>query len=335
MKPWPTSQKSRVFATALLLLGAMFLAAKWNWFPSPREPGYRFALAWGNSGSGPGQFHQPIGIVVAGEEVLVSDTGNNRIQVFDREGNFLREFGAAGDAPGQLSRPMHMDFVGGRLYVAEYLNDRIQTFTAAGKFLSVVLAGSGSQAGQFDAPGGVAVSDEGRLYVADFNNQRLQALDAQGNFLWQVGTTGKKGIAAGMFNYPTDVALMPSGNVVVADAYNDRIQVFSPRGTFLRKWGGPLATNIAGSAPGWFRTATGVAVGPLGNVFVADFYNHRVQKFTAQGVFLVALGEHGSGQGQFERPTDMAVDADGNVYVVDFGNDRIQKFSPLAPGSRD
>ena len=330
MKKWLKSRKSRILVVALVLLGAVSLAVKWSWFPSPQEPGYRSVLSWGESGSGPGQFNQPIGIVVVGDEVFVSDAGNNRIQVFDQEGNFLREFGEEGDAPGQLNRPMHMGFASGKLYVAEYLNDRIQAFSAEGEFLSVVIAGSGSQPGEFDAPGGVAVSDEGRLYVADFNNHRVQALDAEGNFLWQVGTTGEKGIAAGMFNYPTDVALLPNGNVVVADAYNDRIQVFGPDGAFLRKWGGPLATNIAGSAHGWFKTATGVVVGPQGDVFVADFYNHRVQKFTADSEFLVAFGEHGTGEGQFERPTDMAVDADGNVYVVDFGNNRIQKFSPIA-----
>ena len=85
--------------------------------------------------------------------------------------------------------------------------------------------------------------------------------------------------------------------------------------------------NIPGSANGWFRTATAVHVGPNGNVFVADFYNHRVQKFTPEGAFLVGFGESGRGVGQFDRPTDMAVDEEGNVYVVDFGNNRIQKFS--------
>ena len=117
---------------------------------------------------------------------------------------------------------------------------------------------------------------------------------------------------------------------MVADAYNDRIQVFSSDGTFLRKWGGPLATNIPGSAHGWFSVATAVAVDPDGNIFVADFYNHRIQKFTPEGEFLVAFGSQGIGPGQFERPTDMAFDEEGNVYVVDFGNNRIQKFAPIS-----
>ena len=87
---------------------------------------------------------------------------------------------------------------------------------------------------------------------------------------------------------------------------------------------GPLLSSRV-----WFKTATGVATDDVGNIFVADFYNHRVQKFTAEGDFLVAFGTRGSGPGEFERPTDMTVDEEGNVYVVDFGNNRIQKFASL------
>ena len=59
---------------------------------------------------------------------------------------------------------------------------------------------------------------------------------------------------------------------------------------------------------------------------VADFFNHRIQKFTADGQFLVAFGDHGSAPAQLDRPTDVAVEDEGNVYVVDFGNDRVQVF---------
>ena len=68
-----------------------------------------------------------------------------------------------------------------------------------------------------------------------------------------------------------------------------------------------------------------MAVDLDGNIFVADFFNHRILKFTPEGDFILALGEHGTGPGQFDRPTDVAVDVEGNLYVVDFGNHRIQK----------
>ncbi len=77
------------------------------------------------------------------------------------------------------------------------------------------------------------------------------------------------------------------------------------------------------------ESATAVHTGPDGHIFVADFYNHRIQKFSPAGTFLVAFGHHGSGPSAFERPADVTADEDGNVYVVDFGNERVQKFAPV------
>ena len=74
--------------------------------------------------------------------------------------------------------------------------------------------------------------------------------------------------------------------------------------------------------------ATAVTAGPEGTLYVADFYNHRIQVFAPDGTFRTAFGEQGSGEGEFERPVDVAVNAEGTLYVVDFGNDRVQVFAP-------
>ena len=113
--------RRKTVGVALAVLAALFAWAAWNWFPFPREAGYGFAMSWGEAGSGPGQFDAPIGIAIHGDEIFISDSGNNRIQVFNREGEFLRSFGKEGDGAGELDRPMHMDFRDGKLYVAEYL----------------------------------------------------------------------------------------------------------------------------------------------------------------------------------------------------------------------
>ena len=122
--------------------------------------------------------------------------------------------------------------------------------------------------------------------------------------------------------------MAPDGTLFVADGYNDRIQTFEPNGEFSHKWGGPFGLNIFGPFKGWFATVTSLAVGPKGHVFVADFYNHRIQKFAPDGTFLTSFGERGSGPGQFEYPIAVDVTADGMVFVVDYANNRVQKWSP-------
>ena len=79
--------------------------------------------------------------------------------------------------------------------------------------------------------------------------------------------------------------------------------------------------------PWYFAQPCGVAADSFGNVYVADTGNHRIQKFSSQGVFLTKWGTSGSGDGQFNWPNAVAADSFGNVYVADTRNDRIQKFS--------
>jgi hypothetical protein len=90
--------------------------------------------------------------------------------------------------------------------------------------------------------------------------------------------------------------------------------------TYLSQWG------TSGSGPGQFTVPYGVAVGG-GNVYVADYFNQRIQSFTGDGIYLAEWGSYGDGYGQFFNPAGVATDAAGNVYVVDQGNYRIQKFT--------
>ncbi|MBF0592498.1 MAG: hypothetical protein HQL02_10470 [Nitrospirae bacterium] len=79
--------------------------------------------------------------------------------------------------------------------------------------------------------------------------------------------------------------------------------------------------------PWYFSQPRGVAVDGNGNVYVADTFNHRIQKFTSDGKFIATWGSQGSSNGQFDIPYGIAVDGSGNVYVTDIGNNRIQKFT--------
>ena len=82
-----------------------------------------------------------------------------------------------------------------------------------------------------------------------------------------------------------------------------------------------------GAEAGQFDTPVAIAAGG-GLVYVADFGNHRIQKFTRDGAYVSQWGTQGSADGQFRGPSGIAVDLRGDVYVTDFYNHRIQRFSP-------
>ncbi len=140
-------------------------------------------------------------------------------------------------------------------------------------------------------------------------------------------TLGTQGTEAGQFQSPRAIALAPDGSLYVVDSLNHRIQHLSPNGEILHTWG-TFADISKGAAPGGtFNEPWGVAVGPDGSVYVADTWNHRIQKFSAEGEFLTMWG-HGptdTADG-FYGPRGIAVDAQGHVFVTDTGNKRILIF---------
>ncbi len=89
---------------------------------------------------------------------------------------------------------------------------------------------------------------------------------------------------------------------------------------FVTKWGSQ------GSGDGQLARPYGVATDSSGNVYVADFDNSRVQKFSSSGTFLTKWGSFGSADGQFKSPAGIATDSSGNVYVADALKHQVQKF---------
>ncbi len=136
-----------------------------------------------------------------------------------------------------------------------------------------------------------------------------------------VRSFGTRGSAQGMLMGPRSVAVGPDGSLYVADSVNARIQKFTPEGQFVFGFGRP------GSGEGEFNSGwdgpRGVAVGPDGSIYVADTWNHRVQKFDSSGRFVKMWS---GATDAFFGPRDVAVDSRGNVYVVDTGKKRVHKF---------
>jgi sugar lactone lactonase YvrE len=136
---------------------------------------------------------------------------------------------------------------------------------------------------------------------------------------------GSPGSEPGQFQNPRDIALAPDDTLYVADTSNNRIQHLAADGSVLQVWGS-FADISKGEAPGGtFYEPWGIAVGVDGSVYVADTWNHRIQKFTADGQFVTMWGYFGQAETPFAiwGPRDIAIDSKGHLFVTDTGNKRV------------
>ncbi|HEX8090788.1 MAG TPA: NHL repeat-containing protein, partial [Blastocatellia bacterium] len=209
------------------------------------------------------------------------------------------------------------------------------------------LAGAGApglgdgkaQEAAFSDPFGIAVDKRGNVIVADSGqSNRIRVVTAKGNveLLAGSGEGYKDGsAAAAQFNTPSGIAIDKDNNIIIADTSNNRIRRLTP---------GLAVTTIAGSGEAGFKDGpaseaqfdgpVGVAVDKDGNVFVADAYNDRVRKISADGnVITVAgagtpgFGDGGATDALFDTPCGVAVDEKGNIFVADTGNRAIRRIT--------
>jgi sugar lactone lactonase YvrE len=123
----------------------------------------------------PGEFAKPAGVAVDKDgNVFVSDSWNNRIEMFDADGSFIREFGEAGDGPGYFARPKGISIDGdGHIWVADGMQDRVQVFTPEGR-LRIYMGEHGMLPGQFQSLANVMVDKNNRVFTTELYPGRLQ-----------------------------------------------------------------------------------------------------------------------------------------------------------------
>ncbi|RMH05045.1 MAG: hypothetical protein D6704_10190 [Nitrospirae bacterium] len=305
--------------------------------------GYVCTGKWGKPGRGAsllhgGEFMSPMyGIAIDRQGCFfVVDNGNNRIQKFDNNGNFILLWGNFGAANGNFNNPTGIACdANGDVYVCDTNNHRIQKFDGRLGHYLMKFGGRGNGEGQFNAPWGIAIDRvRGYIYVVDSANFRIQKFDEDGEFVMQWGSFGNND---GQFYFARGIAVdQADGSVYVVDMGNHRVQKFDTSTNvlpqLLAKWGGGIGAGHASSPqahePGQFRSPWGIAVDANGDVFVTDTGNQRIQKFDRDGNFITQWGGFGNGDGQFNFPYGISVDAKGHVFVVDSGNMRVQRFMP-------
>lgn len=317
--------------------------------------GFNYASAFGESGTGAGQFSHPGDVVLDGKgNIWVADTANNRIEKLTEGGGSPKAFGSLGSTAGKLKSPSGIALdSSGNIWVTDTGNTRVVEFSEKGEFVAtfgtnvnktkvesggteaeknlctaasgnVCQAGTaGGLEGQMKEPMGIAVSG-GNLLVVEKGNGRVEKFSPAGGFLASFGTPGS---GAGQLKEPIAIALASGNMVWVADSGNNRVQEWnSSTFSFVR------AVGKEGSGNGEFKHPDGIEADSFGNILIADQGNQRVQKLSPTGGFVARFGtsESGPGQFSFSDPVGIAVNGNWEVLITDPGHNQIQTWVPQA-----
>jgi hypothetical protein len=272
---------------------------------------------WGSRGIQDGEFVRPRAVAIDSHDRLYIVDYTARIQVFDRDGNYLGPTWTTPDYRNGRPSGLSIDR-DDNLIVSDSHYNCFRTYTPSGTQLKVMGGKAGRGPGQLGYVSDVVQDPEGFYYVAEFGeNQRISKFTSEGAF---VKSWGSPGVKPGEFARARALALGPDGALYVADACNHRMQAFTKDGELLKCWGSP------GPAPGELSYPYDLAFGRGGVLYVIEYGNHRVQKFTADGVSLGCWGGPGREPGSLHSPWALAVDSQGKIHVIDSENHRVQRI---------
>jgi DNA-binding beta-propeller fold protein YncE len=210
---------------------------------APSGETWSYSSKFGSLGSHPGQFNLPYNVAIdpVSHNIVVADSGNNRLQMFTATGGYIGQFGGKGSGAGQFVNPqgLAIDQSSRNIIVGDGGNSRVQVFDLNGNHL-FSFGSKGADNGQFsgqmpptgdpvnfNSPMGVAVDpNTHNILVSDGGNSRVEIFSSAGQFL---SAFGSRGTAPGQFNTPVGVAVdSASCNTIVVDYANNRAEIFPP-----------------------------------------------------------------------------------------------------------
>lgn len=207
--------------------GDIYVADTWNHRIEKFDSSGRFVTKWGGFGdtkgqlnAQEGQFWGPRGIAVAPNgNVMVTDTGNKRVQLFDSQGKFISLFGGDGTAPGNLREPVGIAVDrSGNIYVADTWNRRIQKFDSQQRPVAQFAVSGWDSQSIVNKPY-LAVDQDGRIYYTEPEKNRFVVLGPTGQ---QEGAKGVEGSDPASLSLPVGIDVSPQGEVYVGDSRNAR-----------------------------------------------------------------------------------------------------------------
>src|SRR2546422_252268 len=288
--------------------------------------GFGYARQWGSIGG----LSSPNGVAVdnAGN-LYLADVQNYAVGEIASNGTFVAVYGGYGTGPGQFNNPLGVAVdSSGNVFATDSSNNNVQEFSRTGVFVRSWNS-NGTANGSLLIPRGIAVNSTGFVYVVDQGHQRVGVFRNDGSFVKYFCLCSKGQPEPGNFTQAMGLAIDVQGSVYVDDSNTNRndgfagnVTKFTMNGGFLMSWGG---ANLGGS----FFTPQGLAVDNSFNVYVADSFAARIQKYDAASSkpsLVWSAGSYGVSAGHFQQPMGVALDTLGNVFVSDPLNFNVQEF---------
>ncbi|CAF1292333.1 unnamed protein product, partial [Rotaria sordida] len=307
---------------------------------------FNLAAGTGAAGSTATLLYNPYDVFIDGQQsIYVVDNYNNRVQKYLAGSNVSTTVAGlsltvgltptAGSASPQFNSPtgIFVDLTG-IIYVADYNNYRVQKWLPGDPFGSTVAGGHGPGT-TLDKIGGVQaiyVDAQSNIYVSEYTNHRVS--------LWTAGNTtagklvagtsnGVAGSGANQLNYPWDIYVISNGTLYIVDQTQLPNQVCA-----TAQWNATFSivggtTSTSGNTASRLNSPYDVFVDGYGNIYVADYSNNRIQRFTSSpvnGTTVAGVLTSGSGYSQLYLPTAIFLDANRTLYILDSGNYRVQKW---------
>jgi sugar lactone lactonase YvrE len=294
-------------------------------------------------------------------DFYIADTYDNLVEKVDSTGA-LTIFAGNGTmgtpTPGpatssMLNRPCGLAVdAAGDVYIADSTNNRVEKVDTHG--VLSIFAGNGSKgmptagpatSSKLSAPRGLAVDAAGDVFIADATNNLVEKVDTHG-VLSIIAGTGTAGTptpgpaVSSKLSYPDGLAVDAAGDVFIADSGNNLVEKIDTNGdlSIIAGTGTKGAPTPGPALSSALATPSGVAVDQVGNVYIADTSNNRVDEVSG-GTLTVVAGTGPAGAptpgpaaaSKLASPFGVAVDPSGDLYIADSYNNDIEEVG--APGT--
>ena len=247
------------------------------------------------AGSIPGVFCYPNDIAInpANNNILICDSGNNRVQVYNASGEYLFLFDEKMDGPSGVCIAQN------KIYVTQYFANCVNVYSTSAKFETSVGC-KGNKWLEFNKPRAIAISTKhSRIYIAEFDNNRIQSIGLDLKFL---------SIISNIYG-AMDVKLTAQ-EIVLLSSSNPCVSLYSYSNQLIRRmilWGG---THPLLSPSRLLITLS------HNSLLITDSYSHCVCVYSCEGSFLSKFGKSGEKEGELIQPRGLAIDAEGRILVA-------------------